>query len=110
MTDKSTQVRQGEELDLKVVEAFLKDTIPGYPGDLVVEQFPSGFSNLTYLIKVGGTDLVLRRPPFGRKAKTAHDMGREYRILSALNPGFSLLPEDHWSTRRTRPSWGVPST
>jgi aminoglycoside phosphotransferase (APT) family kinase protein len=92
MTDKSTQVRQGEELDLKVVEGYLKDTIPGLSGDLVVEQFPSGFSNLTYLIKVGGTDLVLRRPPFGRKAKTAHDMGREYRILSALNPVFPYCP------------------
>jgi aminoglycoside phosphotransferase (APT) family kinase protein len=59
----------------------------------VVEQFPSGFSNLTYLIKVGGTDLVLRRPPFGRKAKTAHDMGREYRILTALNPVFPYCPK-----------------
>jgi aminoglycoside phosphotransferase (APT) family kinase protein len=92
LTDKSTQVRQGEELDLKVVEGYLKDTIPGLSGDLVVEQFPSGYSNLTYLIKVGETDLVLRRPPFGRKAKTAHDMGREYRILSALNPVFPYCP------------------
>jgi aminoglycoside phosphotransferase (APT) family kinase protein len=93
LRDKSTKVRQGEELDLKVVEQFLKDAIPGLSGDLVVEQFPSGFSNLTYLIKVGGTDLVLRRPPFGRKAKTAHDMGREYRILTALNPVFPYCPK-----------------
>ena len=93
LTDKSTKVRQGEELDLKVVEHFLKDAISGLSGDLVVEQFPSGFSNLTYLIKVGGTDLVLRRPPFGRKAKTAHDMGREYRILTALHPVFPYCPK-----------------
>jgi len=93
LRDKSTKVRQGEELDLKVVEQFLKDAIPGLSGGLVVEQFPSGFSNLTYLIKVGGTDLVLRRPPFGRKAKTAHDMGREYRILTALNPLFPYCPK-----------------
>jgi aminoglycoside phosphotransferase (APT) family kinase protein len=93
LRDKSTKVRQGEEFDLKVVEQFLKDAIPGLSGDLVVEQFPSGFSNLTYLIKVGGTDLVLRRPPFGRKAKTAHDMGREYRILTALNPVFPYCPK-----------------
>jgi aminoglycoside phosphotransferase (APT) family kinase protein len=71
----------------------LKDSIPGLEGDLVVEQFPSGFSNLTYMIKVGERDLVLRRPPFGRKAKTAHDMGREYRILSALNPVFPYCPK-----------------
>jgi aminoglycoside phosphotransferase (APT) family kinase protein len=93
LTDKSTKVRQGEELDLKVVEQFLKDAIPGLSGDLVVEQFPSGFSNLTYLIRVGVTDLVLRRPPFGRKAKTAHDMGREYRILTALHPVFPYCPK-----------------
>jgi aminoglycoside phosphotransferase (APT) family kinase protein len=93
LTDKSKQVRQGEELDLKPVEQFLKDSIPGLAGELKVEQFPSGYSNLTYLIKVGKTDLVLRRPPFGRKAKTAHDMGREYRILKALNPVFPYCPK-----------------
>jgi len=93
LTDKTTMVRQGEELDLKPVEQFLKDSIPGLTGELKVEQFPSGYSNLTYLIKVGKKDLVLRRPPFGRKAKTAHDMGREYRILSALNPVFPYCPK-----------------
>jgi aminoglycoside phosphotransferase (APT) family kinase protein len=90
--DSPTRVRRGEEIDLSVVETFLKDTIPGLEGELVVEQFPSGYSNLTYLIKVGGTELVLRRPPFGRKAKTAHDMGREYRILKALHPVFPYCP------------------
>ena len=91
--DRPTNVRQGEELDLKGVEVFLKDTIPGLSGDLVVEQFPSGFSNLTYLIRVGDTELVLRRPPFGRKAKSAHDMGREYRVMSAVNPVFHYCPK-----------------
>jgi aminoglycoside phosphotransferase (APT) family kinase protein len=91
--DKPAKVRPGEELDLKKVEVFLKDTIPALSGDLVFEKFPSGYSNLTYLIKVGNTDLVLRRPPFGRKAKTAHDMGREYRILKALNPVFTYAPK-----------------
>jgi aminoglycoside phosphotransferase (APT) family kinase protein len=92
-TDRPTKIRQGEELDLKAVEGYLKDHIPGLSGDLVVEQFPSGFSNLTYLISVGKTNLVLRRPPFGRKAKSAHDMGREYRILTALNPVFPYCPK-----------------
>ncbi len=91
--DKPTTVRQGEELDLKAVERFLKDNIAGLSGALVVEQFPSGFSNLTYLIRVGDKELVLRRPPFGRKAKTAHDMGRENRILTALNPVFPYCPK-----------------
>ncbi len=92
-TDKPTTVRQGEELDLKVIESFLKDNIPGLSGGFAVEQFPSGYSNLTYLLRSGDRELVLRRPPFGRKAKTAHDMGREYRILKALNPVFPYCPK-----------------
>jgi len=91
--DKPAKVRQGEELDVKAVEAFLKDNIPGLSGPMAVEQFPSGYSNLTYLIRIGDKELVLRRPPFGRKAKTAHDMGREYRILKALNPVFPYCPK-----------------
>jgi len=93
VTDKPTKVRQGEELDLKVIERFLKDNIPDLSGELLVKQFPSGYSNLTYLVQVGDKELVLRRPPFGRKAKTAHDMGREYRILKALKPVFPYCPK-----------------
>ena len=93
VTDKPTKVRQGEELDMEVIERFLKNNIPGLSGEILVKQFPSGYSNLTYLIQVGDKELVLRRPPFGRKAKTAHDMGREYRILKALNPVFPYCPK-----------------
>jgi aminoglycoside phosphotransferase (APT) family kinase protein len=75
------------------VESFLKDSVPGLKGDLKIEQFPSGFSNLTYLMSVGGTERVLRRQAFGRKAKTAHVMGREYRILNALHPVFPYCPK-----------------
>ena len=54
-----------------------------------MEQFRHGHSNLTYLVRVGDREFVLRRPPFGNQVKTAHDMGREFRILSALAPtGF----------------------
>ncbi len=93
LSDKSTKVRKGEELDLERMEEFLRDNIPGLNGPISVEQFPSGYSNLTYLIKMGERELVLRRPPFGRKAKTAHDMGREFRILSALKGVFRYCPE-----------------
>jgi aminoglycoside phosphotransferase (APT) family kinase protein len=57
------------------------------------KQFPSGFSNLTYLIQSGDRELILRKPPLGKKAKTAHDMHREYRILKALKPVFPYVPE-----------------
>ncbi len=93
LIDSSTKVREGEELDASKIEGFLKDTIPGLRGNLTVSQFPSGYSNLTYLLTFDDRELVLRRPPFGKKAKTAHDMGREYRILKALKPVFPYCPE-----------------
>jgi aminoglycoside phosphotransferase (APT) family kinase protein len=93
VVDEPTGIREGEELDNSAVEAFLKDSIKGLDGPLSIKQFPSGFSNLTYFIKVGDRDMVLRRPPFGKKAKTAHDMNREYRILNALHPVFPYCPQ-----------------
>ncbi len=93
MIDEPTAIREGEELNTETVKAFLKDTIPGLKGDLVIKQFPSGFSNLTYSISMGDRVMVLRRPPFGKKAKGAHDMSREYKILSALKPLFPYCPE-----------------
>lgn len=91
--DQPKAIRQGEDLDINKVASYLKGSIPGLTGDLTVRQFPSGFSNLTYFLKMGETELVLRRPPFGKKAKTAHDMSREYRILKALHPVFPYCPE-----------------
>jgi aminoglycoside phosphotransferase (APT) family kinase protein len=93
LRDKAVDVRQGESLDTERVGAYLRDRIPGLEGEMKVSQFPSGFSNLTYLISVGDREMVLRRPPFGKKAKTAHDMGREYRMLKALRPSFRYCPE-----------------
>jgi aminoglycoside phosphotransferase (APT) family kinase protein len=90
LLDQSRPIRPGEELNLPVLEAYLKSAIPDLHGPLVVEQFPSGFSNLTYLLRVGNTELVLRRPPFGSKVKSAHDMGREYRVLSALHGRYPV--------------------
>ncbi len=90
--DQATSIRQGEKLDSLKVEPFLRDSIPGLQGEMAIQQFPSGHSNLTYLITLGDRELVLRRPPFGTKAKTAHDMGREYRILSALKDTYPYCP------------------
>lgn len=93
LTDETRPIREGEEFDIKKVEQFLKDVIPNLTGTLTVAQFPGGHSNLTYLIRVGDRDMVFRRPPFGRKVKTAHDMGREFRMLKALRPAFPYCPE-----------------
>lgn len=90
--DEPVQVRSGEELDLERVGEFIRKSFPEMTGDVSVKQFPGGFSNLTYLVKIGDRELILRRPPFGRKARTAHDMGREYRVLDSLKPVFPLCP------------------
>ncbi|MFZ0978599.1 MAG: phosphotransferase family protein [Candidatus Acidiferrales bacterium] len=93
LRDRPNAVRAGEELDLARLEPFLLSHLPGSTGPLRVEQYPSGHSNLTYLVKLGGREIVLRRPPFGSKVKTAHDMGREYRVLSNLHAAYPAAPK-----------------
>jgi aminoglycoside phosphotransferase (APT) family kinase protein len=90
--DRPKPVRPGEELDVGKLQAYLSTHLPDLAGPLTVEQFPAGHSNLTYLLRVGERELVLRRPPFGAKIKTAHDMGREYRILSRLVAVYPRVP------------------
>jgi aminoglycoside phosphotransferase (APT) family kinase protein len=90
--DAARAVRAGEELDTAALEGALAAKIPGLTGPLAVEQFPSGHSNLTYLLRMGGRELVLRRPPFGARAVSGHDMGREMRVLSALHPVYPRAP------------------
>jgi aminoglycoside phosphotransferase (APT) family kinase protein len=85
-------VRDGEELDITGLRVYLETQLPEAVGSIEVEQFPHGHSNLTYLIRLGGKEWVLRRPPFGNRVKTAHDMGREYRILSRLSQVYGLAP------------------
>ena len=51
---------------------------------VAVEALGEGRSNLTFLVRRGARAYVLRRPPLGDLPETAHDMGREYRVLSAL--------------------------
>lgn len=98
----TSPIRQGEELDRRALENYLRERLPalieGESFDnaaLEVEQFPGGHSNLTYLIRFGDHEFVLRRPPFGPVAPTAHDMPREYRLLVAVSPVFSLAPRPY---------------
>ncbi len=93
MIDQPTTVRTGEELDLVRLTDYLTQHLTNAKGPLVVEQFPSGYSNLTYLLRLGEQELVLRRPPFGANIKSAHDMGREYRVLSGLRRVYNKVPQ-----------------
>jgi aminoglycoside phosphotransferase (APT) family kinase protein len=90
--DRAAPVRRGEALDIDNLERYLCDHLPGARGPLVIEQFPSGYSNLTYLLRLGEQELVLRRPPFGAAIKSAHDMGREFRVLSGLSTVYTKAP------------------
>jgi aminoglycoside phosphotransferase (APT) family kinase protein len=90
--DITKPIRPGEELDVGKLEAYLTAQLPGTRGPVVVEQFPGGASNLTYLVHLGDLELVLRRPPFGNRVKSAHDMGREYRVLSKLHAVYEPAP------------------
>ena len=90
--DSTRPVRAGEELNVPALERFLLEQLPELRGPLTVEQFPGGASNLTYLLRLGNTELVLRRPPFGNRVKSAHDMGREYKVLSKLHKVYGPAP------------------
>jgi len=92
MIDSARAVRPGEEIDAAALAVWLKSKLPGIEGPVAVEQFPGGHSNLTYLLRFGDDELVLRRPPFGSQVKTAHDMGREYRVLSRLYAAYPKAP------------------
>jgi len=91
--DKAKPIRKGEELNLAKLQQYIGKNLPDTKGELVVEQFPSGFSNLTYLIRMGEREMVLRRPPFGANIKSGHDMSREFRILSALEKHYAKVPK-----------------
>lgn len=91
MTLETTPVRAGEEIDSVKLREFLSGA--GLGSDATVEQFPAGSSNLTYLIKTGEDELVLRRPPFGNTVKTAHDMRREFNVLSKLSDVYPPAPK-----------------
>ena len=88
-------VRFGEDLDWKRIELYLRQNLPvdlAIEGEFEVLQFPNGAANLTYLIRFDDVELVLRRPPFGTIAPGAHDMKREFKVLSRLWRVFDRAP------------------
>lgn len=92
LIDAAKPVRKGEELDAVRVDSWLKECLSDLRGTPEVAQFAGGASNLTYLLRYPDRELVLRCPPFGHKAKSAHDMVREFRVQRALKPFFPYVP------------------
>jgi len=85
-------VRPGEELNLHSLADWLRGRIAGAERGITLEQFPSGHSNLTYLLQIDGLEYVLRRGPLGPVAPKAHDMAREFRVLQMVHPHFREAP------------------
>jgi len=90
LIDKAKPVREKEQLPLDKVDAWIKAHISGVTGVPEITQYTGGASNWTYRIKYDSHDLILRRPPAGTKAASAHDMKREYDIQKALMPYYTV--------------------
>jgi aminoglycoside phosphotransferase (APT) family kinase protein len=102
MSGDAAAVRAGEQLEWAPLVEWLRARLPGcaIPGfsdsrEPEIAQFPGGHSNLTYLLRFGAADIVVRRPPFGPVAPRAHDMAREFHWLAALHGLFPLVPRPY---------------
>ncbi len=89
LIDQPEEAHGAEGLDMQAVAGWLRGRLPGLSGTPGISRFPGGASNLTYLLRWPDREMILRCPPPGRKARSAHDMGREVRFLTAL---ASLYP------------------
>ncbi|HWW62756.1 MAG TPA: phosphotransferase family protein [Thermoanaerobaculia bacterium] len=94
MSADTQPVRASEQLDWTRIEEYLREQLD-VSGDMRVEQFRGGHSNLTYALSFGDKEFVLRRPPFGPVPPRAHDMARECRVLAAVHPHFPLAPRPY---------------
>jgi aminoglycoside phosphotransferase (APT) family kinase protein len=91
--DKPVKVRPNESPDMDKLRSYLAGKLVAATDDLHIEQFPGGYSNLTFLLRSGEREFVLRKPPNGANIRSAHDMGREFKVLSALKPVYTAVPE-----------------
>jgi len=92
-TDTNTVALKGDEqIDLSVLNQYLHQYAPQVGEIKNISRFTGGYSNLTYSLQTDNNEYVLRRPPVGANIKSAHDMGREFRVLSLLKPQYAKVP------------------
>src|ERR1044072_2838755 len=98
----TSEIRPSEQLNWDALADYIRPRLAAELKDknalaepMVVEQFPGGHSNLTYLLRFSDLEFALRRPPLGPVPPKAHDMARECRILSAIHPVFPLAPRPY---------------
>lgn len=91
--DRPAEIQPDQAVDISRLSAYLRSAVPQLSGEISLLQFTAGHSNLTYLLRIGERELVLKREPPGTKAKSAHDMGREFYMLSKLHGNYPFAPE-----------------
>lgn len=96
MSIQNHETRKVDSINWDLLEQFLRASIKGLPQkEMEVQKFSEGYSNLTYLLRIGDWEAVLRRPPFGKMPPKAHDMQREYQILAKVNAVFNYAPKPY---------------
>ena len=93
LIDQPRDLREEDRFDIDAVDEWLKSHVDGLEGHPELTQFSKGASNLTYRLRYANRDLILRRPPPGTKAKSAHNMVREHDVQKALKPVYPKVPE-----------------
>ncbi len=91
-TDQPSVARKNEVPDIGTLNDYLKNQKSEIGNVVEISQFPSGYSNLTFCLTTSSGEFILRRPPLGANIKSAHDMGREYSVISKLKPHYSKVP------------------
>lgn len=90
--DHSIPLKEGELFDIVVLNKYLSETAPSIGEILQVTKFPGGFSNITFCLTTAKKEYVLRMPPLGAQIQSAHDMGREFRVLGLLEKHYTRVP------------------
>ena len=91
VVNEPSQVIEGHGVHRARLQEYLQ-SITGLTGTLEVQEFGGGYSNFTYLLRLGARELVMRRGPKGVVIKGAHDMSREYKALVGLAPMWAKSP------------------
>lgn len=90
--EKTVALSEKEIFNLSKLNTVLQTAIPGISPIVAISRFPGGYSNLTYRIQTATDQLVMRMAPLGAHIQSAHDMEREYNVLTRIKPFFNAIP------------------
>lgn len=90
--EKTVPLTDAENISIDAINQFLLTHLPSVGLVQTISRYPGGFSNLTYCLQTANQQYILRKPPAGANIKSAHDMAREFKVLSLLKPHFNKIP------------------